>query len=474
VAVCVGHILGGDPRQLRVWAPSQAVVQQPFDILVRPEDIHANPATRRPEHLSVLLGDQRLPFSATPVAQSTCMRVRIALPCAGMHRITVVHDKPTLEATSNPVRCTDAGTRPEVLWGMIHGHTEMSDGTGTLEQYFRQMRDESLLDFCAPGDHDHVFETPDAMWEKTCAEVKRWHNPRTFVTFLGYEWAKWRKNGDGDRNVYFSADDRPMYRSENGQFSDPPLLFNALHDNQETAIVIPHHTGHGGNFCDFKDHDPQFERLIEIFQIRGSYECAPDEDNPVPERHSREFYPDGTIRRALEMGWRVGFTAGGDNHAGTAGTQGITDDKDRYKEGLTGVVSKACTRKEIWDAMYARRTIATTGERILLDWTLNQATMGSELQATEMPGLRTRRSIRAEFHGTAPLRQLDIIRNNQIVHTLTEPLLDLEHEWTDNTLLDDSLLPPARHCDHAFCFYYVRAVQQDAEVVWGSPIWIDP
>ena len=52
--------------------------------------------------------------------------------------------------------------------------------------------------------------------------------------------------------------------------------------------------------------------------------------------------------------------------------------------------------------------------------------------------------------------------------------MDCELTWDDATPLDECLLPAARHCDHPFCFYYVRVIQSDREVAWASPSWIDP
>ena len=46
------------------------------------------------------------------------------------------------------------------------------------------------------------------------------------------------------------------------------------------------------------------------------------------------------------------------------------------------------TREEIWDALYARRTYATTGARIVLDFKVNQQHMGSWIEAA--PGSTAR------------------------------------------------------------------------------------
>jgi hypothetical protein len=360
---------------------------------------------------------------------------------------------------------------------MIHGHTEMSDGTGTLEQYFHQLRHEVALEFAATADHDHRWETPEEFWQATCAVVKRWHAPGEFVTFLGYEWAKWRRNGDGDRNVCYLDDDQPMYRSDDGDYPRPPDLFGALRHNPSRAIVIPHHTGHGGNFCDWKDHSPEHERLVEMFQVRGSFECSREDGNPVPETCAEPApYPEGYVQHALALGWRVGFTAGGDDHSGHWGTEvRFGDARTGYKQGLMSVAAPALNRPAVFEALYRRRVVATTGARILLSFTLDDRPYGGEWSLRERPELAARRHLEVEWHGTAPLARLDVIRGNRVAHSVAGTGgLDLCMAWDDVKPIENVWLPPAQFCPHPFLFYYVRAIQTDGEVAWASPIWVDP
>ena len=384
----------------------------------------------------------------------------------------VVARRAAVATLANPTICRSAGGGHLVLWGMIHGHTEMSDGAGSIGYYFRQMRDEAGLDFAAPGDHDHLWETPDAFWKATCAAVSEWNEPGRFVTFPGYEWAKWRRNGDGDRNVYYLEDDRPMYRSDYGEFPTPPDLFGALEG--ERAIVIPHHTAHSGNFCDWKDHDPERERLVEIYQMRGSYESSAEDGNPLPERYDAPPVATGYVSRALAMGWRVGFTGGGDDHTGHSGTEfPIPAGRARYKAGLMSVQATEPTREAIWAALWNRRTVATTGARMLLSYELNGHCMGSELDLRLHPDLARERRLHVEFHGTAPADRIDIIRNNEVVKSFAGGGPDCEVSWEDDAPLLGLLLPPAAFSKTPFCFYYVRAIQADGEAAWASPIWID-
>ena len=477
LAACVMHILGGPIRALRVHAPSQARPGEEVSLLVRPLDEYRNLSHQSPEGLSVWLGQERLAATEEPVPRSTCVRLRIQAPREGALRPVVKMASLGLEAVANPIVCSEAPRDNAAFWGMIHGHTENSDGCGSLDLYFHQLREETGLDFGAPGDHDHLVETPESHWLETREAVKRWRAPGRFMTLLGYEWAKWDRDGEGDRNVYFLEDDRPMYRSDPANYPRPTDLFGVLREANEKAIVIPHHTGHGGNFCDWSEHDPGPERLVEIYQCRGSYECLAEEGNPLPDEiGSRPTVPQGYVNRALAMGWRVGFTGGGDDHNQHAGEDyplGNVQPGLR-KAGLMCVLARERTREAIWEAMWNRRVIATTGARIILRYTLNGRDMGSELDAAELPELLERRALRIEFHGTAPLDRIDVIRSNKVARTFAGRGPDLAVEWEDTDPLDECALPPAKFCDRRFCFYYVRALQKDMEMAWASPVWIDP
>lgn len=470
VAVCLMHILGGPVSRIRAYTPANALPGEPLHILVRPEDKFDNLANAQPGPVEISVDGKPLPATVQPVEDSTCLRLTATLPEAGVYRISVRATDSGLTAETNPVVCSN--DKEPVFWGMIHGHTEMSDGRGRLDEYFHQLKNEVALDFAATADHDHRYETSDQFWATACEAVRKWNQPGVFPVMLGYEWAKWRQNGDGDRNVYFAEDDRPMYRSDDGEYPAPPDLFKTLSENKEKAIVIPHHTGHFGNFCDWKDHNPEYERLVEIFQIRGSYECAAEDGNPLPERAYKEKpFPTGYIRNALAMGWRVGFTAGGDDHAGKWGTEAVFN---YYKQGLMSVEAREKTRESVFQAMYNRRVTATSGPRMLLSYTLNGRPMGSELKLEDIEELRSVRRLAIEFHGTAPVASIDIIRNNSVVFSKPgEGGKDMEIVWEDTEKLDKIMMPPALYCDKPFTFYYVRVIQEDNEVAWASPVWMD-
>jgi hypothetical protein len=464
LAACVMHILGGKVHHIKTFGPSGVFPEKKFYLLIRPEDKFHNLSSKIPDKkIKVLCGKTELKKQIKITKNSTCQQLKISLKNPGVYRITVKYG--SQKFISNPIICSEK-KRFNLYWGMIHAHTEMSDGAGTIDYYFHQLKNEAGLDFGASGDHDHLWETTDKMWRKTCNSVRKWNHEKRFITFPGYEWAKWRRNGDGDRNVYYYHDNRPMYRSDEGCYPNPQALFAALKD--EKAIIVPHHTAHGGNFCDWKDHNLQKESLIEIYQERGSYECSEKDGNPVPEcKNGWEPFKKGYVINALLAGWRAGFTGGGDDHISHAGTD-FPRGNCNYKDGLIGVFAKTLTRKGIWEALWNRRTIATTGARIFLYYTVNDKPLGSEIYGWEA----STRRIHIIFHGTDNLDRIEIIRNGRIIYVSKEEGIDTEFLWEDCDPVQKILLPPTKFSKEPFAFYYIRAVQKNKDVVWASPVWI--
>lgn len=465
-------IVGQQEHHLRAYVPTNARPGEALSILVRPEDRFNNLSPAAPRDLAVYDGDTALPGLMNAVPGTSTVRVEVVLQNEGVHRLRVVDRATGVETFTNPVLCS-AGGSDNIYWGMIHGHTEMSDGDGSIDHYFRQIRDEVGLDFAAASDHDHSWETSGTMWSITQKAVKAWNEPGRFVAFLGYEWAS-TLAGAGHRNVYYFNDDEPMFRSE--KYASPTALFTTLRNHR--ALVIPHQTAWVPTVCDWSEHDPVKERLVEIFQGRGSFECdcTAQEGYPLPWAYDVPRSPTGLVQSALGMGWRVGFTAGGDDHNGSAGTDYVSGTATA-RAGLMAVLARDLTREAVWEALYNRKVIATTGPRIVLTYEVSGRPMGSELDAAADSSLLAGRTLRVSFHGTAPLSRLEILRNNAVVKSfegsgLGLPL-DAELSWTDAVPLSEVLLPSTRYSPRPFCFYYVRAFQTDGQVAWASPLWID-
>jgi hypothetical protein len=68
--------------------------------------------------------------------------------------------------------------------------------------------------------------------------------------------------------------------------------------------------------------------------------------------------------------------------------------------------------------------------------------------------------IRASIRGTDVIQQVDIMKNGKVAHTFHPNLPQVEIEFTDDKVMAGE------------SYYYVRVIQQDGEMAWGSPAWV--
>ncbi len=480
-------VVGGMMDRLRVFGPPTVPAGKNFSIAIKAEDVFGNVASVYQGELELRITDDELatgPEEAEfPAPGGGVVTIEgFKALSRGLLRIIATDRISDIKYVSNPILVTRYD-QAQLHFGVIHGHTRCSDGIGSVEDYYACMRDDNRLDFGAVGDHDHDWETTDDDWAEIQRVTAEGNEPGRFVTLLGYEWAKWRKDGAGDRNVYYDADHRPMYRSGDEHYPTPPELFEALQDHR--AIVIPHHPASTGNFCDWSDHDREKERLVEIYSIWGSSERSVHDGNPFPMRPTglpRSGFvgvsmdsgerPEGFVQRALAMGRRLGFIGGGDDHDGHPGDPIATGAEPfRYRDGLMGVWAPELTREAIFQAMYDRHTYATTGARIIVLCRLSGAFMGDEVRLADRPELAERRDLEAFIAGEAKLAQVEVIRNNEVVHSVRPEGSETTLEWTDDEPLEPLALTPCDEGEPRFVFYYLRVLQADGEMAWASPVW---
>jgi hypothetical protein len=155
-----------------------------------------------------------------------------------------------------------------------------------------------------------------------------------------------------------------------------------------------------------------------------------------------------------------GCGPGPDDHSGKpgAGNKGILRCSI---DGLTAVRGHELDRDTIFDALERRATYATTGARILLDFSFNGQGMGSEV----LLGSDQERSLRVEVSGEAPVREVAVIRgdpkNPVHVWTFDPPVLDPGVlSWNDVSTMKGPT------------YYYIRVTQSDNHMAWSSPIWV--
>jgi len=99
-----------------------------------------------------------------------------------------------------------AGAQYHLYWGDVCGHTGLSDGKGTVEDYLTHARDVAKLDFVIVTDHDFgsaaPWRMPEEAWQRTQDAVDVFTVPGKFVAIAGYEWTSqpkyWSEVGPGE------------------------------------------------------------------------------------------------------------------------------------------------------------------------------------------------------------------------------------------------------------------------------------
>lgn len=341
------------------------------------------------------------------------------------------------------------GEELRLLRGEFHRHTEVSgDGArdGAIEDMWRYGLDAAGLDYLGNGDHD--FGNSYYWWWLIQKTTDAYVLDDRFTSLFSYERSlPWP---EGHRNVVFPRRGiRPLPRlplSNPAVFAPAPdteMLYRFL--RQFGAISSPH-TSATSMGTDWRNHDPEVEPIVEIYQgARESYERA---DGPRAPRS--EFagwapkYNKGFVNEALNAGHRLGFQSSSD-HASTHISYAMVWVPD-------------FSRDAVLEAMKKRRIYAAT-DNIIADVRevsgAREHFMGEEFPVTGSPRLRV------ELRGTDAFSRVVIVKDDEIVHDITPGQPHVLFEWEDPD-------PSAGQTS----WYYVRGEQENGELVWVSPMWI--
>ena len=294
----------------------------------------------------------------------------------------------------------------KVYWGDPHSHCGVSYGSGTPERALAQAR--AHLDFCSITGHafwpDMPLDDPrfryDAAieqhlggfaklqrhWPDLLERMRRFNVKGKFVTLPSYEWHSLEF---GDHNCYFNADDVPLIDG-----ADLQKLAAKLRRGRAEFMLLPHHVGYvrGGRGLNW-DHFNQ--RVSPLIEIHSSHGCGEADDAPYDYHHTMgPRCGESMARQGLVAGHRFGFCAGTDGHDGYPG---------HYGHGRTGVIAARLDRDGLWAGLKARRTIASTGARIVADVRLGAAGIG------EVAPLAERLALNVNVEAAAPIDKIELI-----------------------------------------------------------------
>jgi hypothetical protein len=364
-----------------------------------------------------------------------------------------------LGATGLLAALSGCASRYQVVWGDLHGHTRLSDGKGTLDNYFRHARDEAKLDFVIVTDHDFGHEAPwrmpQADWDLTQDKADEYTEDGRFVAIAGYEWTSQEKYWTQVRTnliserlfpgpphfynhkvAYFPARVAYLFSAKDPAYHSPDQLAEAV---RKAGGLI--HNAHPDATPEGRD---QFDYAPSDFDV-----IANTEMNADLIRYGGTNYPvrgEQTVRAFLARGGRTGFVAGSDTHDGKPAAR-------------TAVLVRSLTRAAIFDALRHRRNYAVNHARIVLDFRINGHVMGEKVEVKGWPRLVVK------VNGTAPIEEVIVVRDGVVIHAARPRKKNLRLNFVDQSFGGAS-------------YYYVRVTQSDQDEhgnksrAWSSPIWV--
>lgn len=388
----------------------------------------------------------------------------------------------------------------KIYWGDPHGHSGFSEcywrdtdfpSIDPLEYYANAMN-YGKLDFATLTDHDLNLSNEE--WKAIVDATNESNVNGKFVTILGYEWTSAKY---GHQNIYFSGGSGQLIKCRHGAPDDgelpkmalwaasqpadwmvPTTLWKYLEGKAGEIITVPHHVGVSQMPYDWNYHSTAFQPVTEITSLWGNFE-SPDTDI---DHGISDVLPDRYVRDALNRGYRLGFIGGGDSHDGHPGERTFGNRRKKNfvegqnvgsnpigrraadyistdtanTRGLTAVIAPELSREAIFGAIAERRCYATTGARIIVDFTVNGRVMGSEL----LVGNKDIADISIKVKGEGPLARVELVKNNGVAARWSPKSSSFAADIADKP-------------GPGVTWYYIRVLQKDGHRAWSSPVWFE-
>jgi hypothetical protein len=317
---------------------------------------------------------------------------------------------------------------------------------GSLQETYRYAIDAAQLDFMGVTEHngDGGPDVDYINW-LTQQMANLFELPGTFTPVYAYERSVNYPNGH--RNVLFTVRGNPtlpLPTREAKGVDGAKALYEYLHAHNGICIS---HTSATGMGTDWRDNDPAVEPLVEIYQgdrVSAEYEGAPKAawgGNLASAPGG--FRPAGYVWNAWAKGYKLGVQSASDH--------------------LSTHISYACTvadggsREALLDAMRQRHSYGAT-DNIVLDYRLQSG--DKEYLQGDIVTVPRGFKLSVKVIGTAPIRQIDIIKNNKFIHARHDLTSEVSFTFQDNDL------------SNAESYYYVRVIQVNDQMAWSSPIWV--
>ena len=359
-------------------------------------------------------------------------------------------------------------TTYQLYFGQLHGHTQYSDGAGSLDSalsYIKNLPDSANVQFVAFTDHSNYFDSKNApnveaalydtslvkdsdashswkTYKDTIAQFNK-DNAGSMVAIGGFEMT-W-SGGPGHINTFntpgiVSRNNKTL----NNKTDDAGMkAYYALLSQTEGANSISQFNHPGttfGNFKDFSYWNPVIDSRMYMVEV----------GNGEGQIGAGGYYPSyEQYIMALDKGWHLAPTNNQDNHQGKWGN--ANDARDV-------ILTDNFTEEGIYDAIRALRMYATEDKNLELGYTVNGLMMGSSIKT--VPGKLDIEVSVYDPDRTDSIAKVEVVVNSGKV----------AHVWDDAAQLKNGTLSVTLAPEYSY--YFIRVTQKDGDLAVTAPVWV--
>ena len=355
-----------------------------------------------------------------------------------------------------------------LYFGQLHSHTTYSDGSGSLESalnYVAGLPESANVDFVAFTDHSNYFDASgnanpegalydtslmtsqsQTLWNEYKGAVADFNAAHAgeLVALAGFEMT-W-SGGPGHINTFNT--DGIVSRNNttlNNKTADAGMkAYYSLLSQTEGADSISQFNHPGdtfGTFVDFAYWDAVIDTRIQLVEV-GNGEGTIGAGGYYP---SYEYYI-----MALDKGWHVAPTNNQDNHKGKWGN--ANDARDV-------ILTDDFSEEGIYQAIRDRRVYATEDKNLEINYTLNDAMLGTILDDEGVEQANISVTVYDPDASDSIARVEVVVNSGAVAYT-----------WDDPEELASGALSCTIPADYSY--YFIRVTQGDGDIAVTAPVWV--
>lgn len=401
------------------------------------------------------------------------------------------------------------GQTYKIYTGLLHGHSSISDGSGTPEEAFK-MAKQAGLNFFALTEHNHaaadgkgplkdglliatnndLYNGPNTLTVTTTAGKKVVIKPlikaakdASTPTFLALYGQEFSTISSGNHVNVFGINE--VLTAENGNFKGlADVLDKMVADGKPAPVVQMNHPGVGADLfaknpgndafndygIDEDDLGPHFKNMVKRLDPYVSLIeilTGPALMNPVPANYKYKKTHESDYFFYLKQGFHISPSAGQDNHHFNWGTS---------TTARVGVLATALTEKDLYDGFMNNRTFATDDKNLTAYYKVNGNVMGSSISADADSDLDIDLIIEDKDETTAEYEVT--VYGSSIkaeLSTSAEKALAEDGELINDIIVKGNgtfKIKGVTGTDGP-AFIYIKIKQTDGDRLWTAPVWLN-